>query len=229
VEARRRTRTVNLVVAAILVVGVGTAVQGRMTQEEQQSKVDKTSIQSVAYERQRNVLATDVQTLRQQVTFCKQHPKNDYCKKPAVPDPQQRIKEIPGPQGATGPQGAQGPAGRSPTEGEVAAAVASYLASHPVKDGRPPTQAEISAAVAAYLAKNPPPAGPAGKNGTDGQQGATGPQGPAGPEGPQGLQGEPGKDASDEQVKTAVDAYFASHTFSCTEDETGKWKCAVAN
>lgn len=221
-----RRGTVNLVVGAILVVAAGTAVQGRLWQDHQQDQTKRSSTQAVAFERQRNVLATDVQTLREQVTFCKQHPKNDYCKKPAVPDPEQRIKEIPGPQGAQGPQGIQGPAGRAPTQAEVSAAVAAYLAAHPVKDGRPPTQTEIAAAVAAYIAKNPPPAGPAGKNGTDGQQGATGPQGPSGPQGPKG---DPGQNATDDQVKAAVDAYFAAHSFTCTEDEPGKWKCAVAS
>lgn len=221
-EARRSYRrgTTALVAAAIAVVGVGTAVQGRIAQAREDEVTSSRTEQAASYERQRDVLATDVTTLRKQVTFCQQHPEHAYCKVPAVPEPEQRIKQVPGPRGAPG---------RPPTQGEISAAVALYLQAHPVRDGRPPTKTEIAEAVTAYLSRNPPPSGAPGQDGKDGAQGATGPQGPAGPVGPQGPAGPAGADASDAQVKAAVDEFFSAHTFTCTEDEPGKWTCAVAS
>lgn len=220
-EARRSYRrgTTALVAAAIAVVGVGTAVQGRIAQAREDEVSSARQTQAASYERQRDVLATDVTTLRKQVTFCQQHPKHAYCKVPAVPEPEQRIQQVPGPRGERG---------RPPTQGEISAAVALYLQAHPVQDGRPPSKAEIAEAVTAYLSKNPPPAGPAGQDGKDGAQGATGPQGDVGPQGPVGPSGPAGADATDAQVKSAVDEFFSEHTFTCTENEPGKWTCAVA-
>jgi hypothetical protein len=85
------------------------------------------------------------------------------------------------------------PAGRPPTTAEVTAAVAEYLTAHPVEPGRPPTAAEISDAVAAYFAAHPVHDG---KDGRDGKDGATGERGP----GP-----------TDEQIKSAVQAWLAEH------------------
>ena len=113
--------------------------------------------------------------------------------------------------GPTGPAGPQGP---GPSDAQVAAAVAAYLAAHPIA-GQPPTTDQIAAVVAVYLAQHPAPAGPPGPTGASGPgpsdaqiadavavwesghptvapSGPSGPPGPTGPSGAAGASGAPG-------------------------------------
>lgn len=122
---------------------------------------------------------------------------------PSQPPPAQIIAQA-GPPGATGATGPQGP---GPSDTQVEAAVAAYLAVHPIPAGPAgpaPSTEVVAAAVTAYLKANPAPAGPAGPTGAQGpgpsdQQIAdavatylkTNPP-PAGPQGPAGVQGSPG-------------------------------------
>lgn len=123
---------------------------------------------------------------------------------PSQPAPSQIIAQA----GPPGPQGSQGP---GPSDEQVAAAVAAYLAQHPIA-GLPPTQEQVSAVVAVYMTQHPAPAGSPGPTGAAGpgpsdtqiadavavwESGhpvatVTGPSGAAGPLGPQGSQGPPG-------------------------------------
>lgn len=129
-------------------------------------------------------------------------------------------------------QGAVGPQGPGPSDAQVEAAVATYLAQHPpaanastaqVEDavsaylsvhppapGPGPSQEQIASAVSAYLIANPPPSGPAGPTGAAGSAGATGPAGPQGPVGPQGASGPP------PAGWTWTDP--AGFTYNCVED-----------
>lgn len=107
--------------------------------------------------------------------------------------------------GPTGPAGPQGP---GPSDAQVAAAVAAYLALHPIA-GQPPTTEQIAAVVAVYMAQHPAPAGSPGPTGaagpgpSDAQIAAAvsvwesahpsaGPSGPSGPPGPSGAPGPTG-------------------------------------
>lgn len=131
---------------------------------------------------------------------------------PSQPPPSQIIAQA----GPPGPQGSQGP---GPSDTQVAAAVAAYLAQHPIA-GQPPTTDQIAAVVAVYMAQHPALAGSPGPSGASGPgpsdaqiaaavavwesghptvapSGPPGPPGPSGvgatgPAGPQGSQGEPG-------------------------------------
>jgi hypothetical protein len=122
---------------------------------------------------------------------------------PSQPAPSQVI-------GQAGPPGPAGAIGPGPSDTQVAAAVAAYLAQHPIA-GQPPTTDQIAAVVGVYLAQHPAPPGspgPAGAGPSDAQiaaavavweqghptvapsgppgpsgVGATGPQGPPGPSG----------------------------------------------
>jgi hypothetical protein len=124
----------------------------------------------------------------------------------------------------SGPQGPQGEPGPGPSDAQVYAAVADYLAAHPVTADGPssaqiaaavaaylsdyppgPTPEQVSAAVAAYLTEHPPAAGADGADGTNGVDGSPGPTGPAGPTGPQGEAGPP---PSAEEVAAAVEAFM---------------------
>lgn len=102
----------------------------------------------------------------------------------------------PGPPGSTGAPGAvgpEGPAGQpgvTPTQDDIAAAVAAYCGE--TGNCRPgPTQTQIVAAVAAYCADQPGGscAGPQGDPGPPGPSGDAGPPGPQGEPGPQGPPG----------------------------------------
>jgi hypothetical protein len=127
---------------------------------------------------------------------------------PSQPPPQQVIAQAGAP-GSPGPQGSQGP---GPSDEQVAAAVAAYLAQHPIA-GQPPTQEQVSAVVAVYMTQHPAPAGSPGPTGAagpgpsdtqiadavavwesghpvatvTGPSGAAGPQGSQGPPGPSGV------------------------------------------
>jgi hypothetical protein len=117
--------------------------------------------------------------------------------------------------------GPQGPPGPGPTDAQVYAAVAAYLADHPVTAEGPssaeiaaavanhladfppgPTPEQVAEAVAAYLTANPPAAG---EDGQDGQDGAPGPAGPSGPPGPQG---DPGPPPSAEAIAAEVEEFM---------------------
>jgi hypothetical protein len=125
------------------------------------------------------------------------------------------------------PAGPQGPPGPGPSDAQVYAAVAAYLADNPVTAEGPssaeiaaavaeylrdyppgPTPEQVSAAVAEYLTANPPPAG---ADGADGSNGADGAPGPAGPSGPPGPQGDPGPGPSADQVAAAVEAFMTEN------------------
>lgn len=101
--------------------------------------------------------------------------------------------------GASGPAGQQGPGS---SDAQVGAAVAAYLALHPVPGvsnaqiaaavtahlvaspppsgapGRGPSDQQIAAAVASYMVANPAPSGPSGEPGADGKDGVDGSPGP---------------------------------------------------
>lgn len=124
---------------------------------------------------------------------------------PSQPPPSQVVAQA----GPPGPQGSQGP---GPSDEQVAAAVAAYLAQHPIA-GLPPTQEQVSAVVAVYMTQHPAPAGSPGPTGAagpgpsdtqiaaavavwesghpvatvTGPSGAAGPQGSQGPPGPSGV------------------------------------------
>lgn len=124
----------------------------------------------------------------------------------------------------TGPQGPQGEPGPGPSDAQVYAAVAAYLADNPVTAEGPssaeiaaavaeylrdyppgPTPEQVATAVAAYLTEHPPAAG------IDGADGADGSPGPAGPSGPPGPQGEAGRAPTAEEVADAVEAFMREH------------------
>lgn len=139
----------------------------------------------------------DGQTLAQQV--------RQLGGTPAV-TPQPGPAGSPGPSGQPGKIGPSGRSGRAPTQGEIAAAVSSYLQRHPPAKGRPPTMAEILTAVSGYLQQHPPAAGPAGMDGKDGRDGTDGKDGQDGASGPP---------PSDEQIRAAVETYLAAHPLNC--------------
>ena len=121
---------------------------------------------------------------------------------PVAPPAASLIAGPPGPAGATGP---------GPSDAQVAAAVAAYLALHPIQ-GQPPTQEQIAAVVAVYMLQHPAPSGSPGPTGaagpgpSDAQIAAavavwetghptvapSGPAGPSGPSGPAGATGPAG-------------------------------------
>ncbi len=120
---------------------------------------------------------------------------------PSQPPPSQIIAQA----GPPGPQGSQGP---GPSDAQVAAAVTTYLAQHPIA-GLPPTQEQVAAVVAVYMTQHPAPAGSPGPSGAAGagpsdaqiaaavalwEQGhpTVGPSGPSGPTGAAGASGAPG-------------------------------------
>lgn len=124
----------------------------------------------------------------------------------------------------TGPQGPQGEPGPGPSDAQVYAAVAAYLAANPVTADGPssaeiaaavanyladyppgPTPEQVSAAVAAYLTEHPPAAGADGADGTNGSDGAPGPQGPQGEPGPPG---ETGRAPTAEEIAAAVEEFM---------------------
>lgn len=109
------------------------------------------------------------------------------------------------------------PSGQPPSTEQVAAAVAEYMVAHPPEPGRPPTAQEIAAAVSTYFANNPPPAGPTGERGPRGRPGETGATGATGAA---GEKGEPGRAPTDEEIRSAVNAWFAENGWGCPPDST---------
>lgn len=105
-----------------------------------------------------------------------------------------------------GPPGPTGPAGPGPSQEQINAAVAAYLAVHPPQDGTNATPAMVAAAVAAYLTANPPQPG---RPPTQGEiAAATNAYLTAHPD---SFTGPAGKDATDAQVQSAVQAYCSNH------------------
>jgi hypothetical protein len=98
-----------------------------------------------------------------------------------------------------------------PTDGQVGAAVARYLADHPAG----PTLAQVSRALADYLAANPPPAPSPGPAGPSGAPGA--PCDPTvipecrGPQGDQGPRGEDAPPPTAEEIQAAVADYIRAN------------------
>lgn len=109
------------------------------------------------------------------------------------------------------------PAGQPPSTEQVAAAVAEYMIANPPVPGRPPTAAEIAAAVETYFANNPPPEGPEGPQGDRGPRGQRGETGATGERGPTG---EPGRPPTDEEIRDAVNAWFAENGWGCPPGST---------
>lgn len=164
---------------------------------------------------------------------------------PAQPAPSQIIAQA----GPAGPQGSQGP---GPSDAQVATAVATYLALHPIA-GQPPTDAQITAVVAMYMTQHPAPAGSPGPTGAAGpgpsdvqiaaavaaweqahpSTGPSGPPGPSGvgvtgPAGPQGSQGGPGPSGAPGPAPSGW-VYVESppignpRTHTCTPSTAGPW------
>jgi hypothetical protein len=139
--------------------------------------------------------------------------------------------------GESGAEGPAGPPGPGPSDSQVYAAVAEYLADNPVTADGPssaeiatavanhlrdyppgPTPEQVAAAVASYLTANPPAAGEDGTDGSDGADGATGPPGPEGP------QGEPGPPPSAEAVAAAVQEWMEQNPFPDCHEEGWVWE-----
>ncbi|MFJ8760860.1 collagen-like protein [Streptomyces cyaneofuscatus] len=160
----RRWRSLALAAVLLVLSGAVLLVWLRIDAEAQRTA-------SVAAEADRRgdavtTLATDVRTLRAQITA--------RGGTPAAPDPAQQIEDlpargevpvpIPGPPGPSGPRGERGPVGEAGEDGAAATPV-------------------------------PGPSGAAGTPGRPGADSAVpGSAGPAGPVGPAGPPGPPGKD-----------------------------------
>lgn len=116
----------------------------------------------------------------------------------------------PGPLGERGPQGERGEDGRNPSDEEIKAAAAEWLAANIVQPadgepgpkgdtgerGPPPTETEIALAVAIWFEANADrlrgprgERGLAGADGVDGRDGVDGARGPTGDTGPSGADG----------------------------------------
>ena len=199
------------VVASVVLAGVAWVVTA------QGQRIDSQGTRISGLEQQRNAANEQARTLADQV--------RRLGGVPVVSPPPQ---PTPARSGAQGRTGATGTPGRPPTQAEVSAAVAAYLRANPPPRGRAPTMAEIITAVSGYLTQNPPPAGPAGAKGDEGDPGETGATGP------QGDRGEQGPPPTDEQVRTAVAAFFAAHTLTCTPEEPaggvtgGSFRCSIS-
>lgn len=138
----------------------------------------------------------------------------DLGGEPVAPPPEELLAD---PEYSPSP-GPSGPAGPGPSDAQVYAAVAAYLADNPVTAEGPssaeiaaavanylvdyppgPTPEQVATAVAAYLTEHPPAAG------SDGADGSPGPAGPPGP------QGEAGRAPTAEEVAAAVEAFMREH------------------
>lgn len=141
---------------------------------------------------------------------------------PVAPDPEDLLDD---PEEYSPQPGPSGPPGPGPSDTQVYAAVADYLADHPVTADGPssaqiaaavgeylrdyppgPTPEQVSAAVVAYLTDHPP---------ADGEDGADGPAGPTGPPGPQGETGPP---PSAEAVAAAVEDFMTDNPLPTCPD-----------
>jgi len=161
---------------------------GRISNSEQTSESRQTAI---------DLLADDVRTLRQQV--------EDTGHEPAVPDPGDRVEDIPdvevregpagdrgpaGPPGVAGPTGPPGPTGGTGSQGDQGLPGATGSEGQPGTPGEPGTDGEPGAT------------GPQGGTGPQGPAGEPGPEGAPGPSGPQGEPGEPGEPGPDGEPGT---------------------------
>ncbi|MFD9952487.1 collagen-like domain-containing protein [[Kitasatospora] papulosa] len=179
-----RRRYLLWVVAALLALGGGLAVAFLQIDRAEQRAVD------LATEADRrgdavSTLATDVRTLRAQITA--------RGETPAAPDPAAAIDDLPGraavPVPIPGPPGARGEAGRTGATGPPGAAATGA----PGADGAPGAPGPAVTGPAGADGRDGSD-GAAGKDGRDGADGAPGPRGPAGPSCPDGysLQPPPG-------------------------------------
>lgn len=140
---------------------------------------------------QRGSLASDVDTLRQQVRFCRAHPHAAYCAAPAAPDPSVRISQHPAKPvivvGADGKTGAAGKRGPGPSAQEIQDAVTKYMALHPLSDGKDgaPGKDGKDGVTPPCMALPTQCVGAKGDPGADGKDGAPGKD---------GRDGEPGRD-----------------------------------
>jgi hypothetical protein len=114
--------------------------------------------------------------------------------------------------GPTGPTGPAGPGGPGPTQAQIDAAVAAYIAAHPPAAGTPATPAMVATAVAEYLTAHPPTPGrpptpqeiaTAASNYIGGHS--------ADFKGSTGATGANGANATDAQVAAAVAVYCSAH------------------
>jgi hypothetical protein len=108
--------------------------------------------------------------------------------------------------GAQGPRGEQGP---GPSQQQIDAAVAGYLAAHPPAPGKDATAAQVSAAVGAYLSAHPPLPGrpPTAEEIAGAVSTYCSAHG--------GCAGPSGQDATDSQVAQAVAAYCGRSPSPC--------------
>ncbi|MFD5089310.1 hypothetical protein ACFWMR_01820 [Amycolatopsis thailandensis] len=90
-----------------------------------------------------------------------------------------------------------------PTAAELGAAIARYVAEHPITPAQP-TPGQISSALAGYFTTNPPPKGEMGETGTSGIPGADGSKGEKGDRGEKGDKGDP---PTVEQIQEAFAQY----------------------
>lgn len=179
---------------------------------------------------QRGSLASDVDTLRQQVRFCRAHPHAAYCKEPAAPDPSVRIAQHPakpvimvGADGAMGPAGQPGAQGPAATDQQTRDAVVKYLALHPVRNGRDGTPGSPGPTPACLQS----PTGCVGPMGPAGPQGDPGPVGPAGQDGRNGTDGRDGVGVSTVTINSNCHL-IVTYTDGRTED-AGQVTCPASN
>lgn len=142
---------------------------------------------------QRGSLASDVDTLRQQVRFCRAHPHAAYCRQPAAPDPSVRISQHPAKPvivvGADGKTGADGERGPGPTQQQMMDAINKYMALHPLSDGKDgaPGKDGTDGVTPPCMALPTQCVGPKGDPGADGKDGAPGKDGKDGAPGRDGV------------------------------------------
>lgn len=166
---------------------------------------------------ERDVLAGDVDSLRQQVEA--------LGGDPIVGEPGDVISEIIGPTGPPGPPGPPGPEGGDGTAGR------------PGDDGSPGAPGSPGSAGEPGSPGGPGPTGSPGEPGAPGES-VTGPAGSTGPAGPQGPQGEPGPagppgsagaDGSDGQDGQPPESFTFTYllvTYRCTDPERdGAYTC----
>lgn len=182
---------------------------------------------------QRGSLAGDVDTLRTQVTYCRQHPRAAYCRQPAAPDPSVRIKQHPakpviviGQPGDAGPAGPRGERGPAVAAQQTRDAVAKYLALHPVLAGRDGTPGSPGPAPPCLSSPSgcAGPVGPVGPKGDTGNRGDRGDQGPVGPAGKDGTDGRDGTGIASVRIDPDTCHMIVTYTSGRTED-AGRVTC----
>lgn len=162
---------------------------------------------------QREMLADDVRTLREQV--------EGLGEEPEAPDPEERVESVGEVVVLEGKEGKPGP---GPTFAQIKTALVAYFAENPLESGRSPTESELDAAVSRFCAGG----ACQGDDGTDGTDGTDGEPGRpptveeiaavvldfcAARDDCQGDDGDPGRPPTAEEILAGIE------TFCSTRDE----------